>query len=177
MGGVSQREYRLARPAPRAHDDRRVGVTKAIDVASLLCSVGARFCAIPIELVVETMRALPIESMTNAPDVVRGLAIVRGAAVPVVDASRLLGGPVLARPGRFVTVRVGERRVALAVESVLGVRLLANASLHALPPLLRDSVEVASTIGALDAQLLIVLQTMRLVPESMWLSLDRRAPS
>jgi len=143
-----------------------------------LCSVGSCFYAIPIEHVVETMRPLPIEPIPGAPEFVSGLAIVRGVPLPVVSASRLLRGAVTTRPGRFITLRAGDRRVVLAVDGVLGVRHLSSASTQELPPLLRDAAaEVVARLGALDAQLLFVLRTMQLVPESLMSSFAARAPS
>jgi purine-binding chemotaxis protein CheW len=142
----------------------------------LLFRVQERFCALPIEQVVETMRPLPIEPLSGAPDFVLGVAVVRGAPIPVVGAARLLGADVEARPGRFITVRVGERRVALAVSAVEGVRALPLSSLQALPPVLGDAEAVAvSLLGTLDAGLLLVLNGLRLVPEPLWpvLEVDR----
>jgi purine-binding chemotaxis protein CheW len=144
--------------------------------ASLLFSIGARFCALPIEHVVETMRPLPVEAISGAPDIVSGVAVVRGVPLPVIDGAALLGDARTTAPGRFITVRVGERRAVLAVHSIQGVRLLPTTSLHELAPLLRDAAaEIVAKIGALDARLLLVLQTMRLLPESLWRSLDARA--
>lgn len=136
----------------------------------LLCGVAGRFCAVPIEHVVETMRPLPIEAVAGAPDFVLGVAIVRGAALPVVDAARLVGSNTAsATPsGRFVTLRVDARHVVLAVESVAGVRRLPATSIAELPPLLRDAtVDLVETLGALDARLLVVLRAMHLVTESL----------
>lgn len=164
-------------------DEQERHVTNRSDGASLVCSIGTCFCAIAIEHVVETMRPLPIEPIAGASDLVSGVAIVRGVPIPVVDAGRLLGvdrlPAAMAQPGgaRFVTVRAGERRVAFAVETVLGVRHLSASSLRDLPPLLRDSVDSVSKIGALDAQLLVVLRAMRLVPEAVWRSLDAKGES
>jgi chemotaxis signal transduction protein len=63
--------------------------------------------------------------------------------------------------------------VALAVEGVLGVRELTSESLDALPPLLGDASRVAiSAVAALDRELLLVLETAHLVPESLWPILD-----
>ncbi len=66
-------------------------------------------------------------------------------------------------------LRLGERRVALAVEEVLGVRALPGATLHRLPPLLSEaSRDAVSAIGALDDALLLALDTGRLVPQAVW---------
>jgi purine-binding chemotaxis protein CheW len=144
----------------------------------LLCGLGGRYCAVPIEHVVETMRPLPIEPIPGAVEAALGVAIVRGIALPVLDAARLLGGTSTAPPGRFVTIRVGERHAVLAVETVLGVHQLPPSSLHGLPYLMHDAAgDVISKIGTLDARLLVVLRTMRVVPEALWRSLDTRAPS
>lgn len=145
---------------------------------SLLCSVGGRLYAIPVEHVVETMRPLPIEPIAGAPAIVSGLSIVRGEAVPVVDGARLLGSASTSPSSssspasRFVAMRVGARRVVLAVDGVVGIRHIPAAALHELPPLLRDAAaEVVDGIGALDAQLLVVLRTFHFVPESLSVAL------
>jgi purine-binding chemotaxis protein CheW len=124
------------------------------------------------------MRPLPIEPIPGAPDFVSGVAIVRGAPLPVVNATRLLGGPLTMQAGRFVTLRAGERRVVLAVDAVLGIRELRAGSTYELPLLLRDAAaDVIATIGALDAQLLLVLRTMHLVPESVFQRLAMKGAS
>jgi purine-binding chemotaxis protein CheW len=142
---------------------------------SLLCHVGHLLVALPITAVVETMRPLPIAPLDGAPRFVRGLSIIRGVPIPVVDAAALLGAPAAAAPTppeRFVALRAGDHRVALAVTRIAGVRELPDAELHALPPLLAHAhPEVVSAIGALDSQLVLVLQAARIVPESVWQAL------
>jgi len=140
---------------------------------SLICRVTTRLCALPLDRVVETMRPLPVEPVAGAPDFVRGLAIVRGGPIPVVDAARLLGGDFDGQPTRFVTVRAGDRRIALAVDAVLGVRALPAASRGPFPPMLGAMAsDVVSAIGMLDARLLLVLETTRLLPESVWSEIE-----
>ncbi len=131
---------------------------------SLVCRVGTLLCALPIEHVVETMRPLPVEPISGAPRFVRGLAIIRGEPVPVVDAGRLVGNDE-AQPGRFVTLQIGARRVSLAVSEVLGARSVAK-YLRDLPPLLGDAeTEVIGAIGTLDSELLVVLRSALILPE------------
>ncbi len=132
----------------------------------LLCRLPARLIGLPLEHVIETMRPLPLEVLPGAPHYVSGLSMIRGSPVPVVDAGRLLGEDQT-RPGRFVTLRAGDRIVALAVDAVLGVTAIPTDSLRDLPPLLRDAgAETIDAIGTLDAQLLFILHTARLVPET-----------
>ncbi|MCI0622086.1 MAG: chemotaxis protein CheW [Acidobacteria bacterium] len=134
-----------------------------------------RLCALPLEHVVETMRPLPTKPVAGAPHFVRGLAIIRGVPTPVVDAARLFSTEE-SQPLRFVTVRAGDRRVAVAFDSVLGVRPIPAGSLHELPLLLRDArAELISAIGALDGELLLVLRSARLVPEDVWNGLEAGA--
>ena len=59
---------------------------------ALLVRAAGRLCAVPIAHVVEVMRALPVEPIPGAPSFVPGLAIIRGAPMPVVDLGLLTGG-------------------------------------------------------------------------------------
>jgi purine-binding chemotaxis protein CheW len=134
----------------------------------LVVGVAARFCAVPLQHVVETMRPLPIEVTAGAPSFVRGLSIIRGTPVPVVDLRLLLGIPP--EDGtRFVALRIGERRVALLVDEVVGIRRLDGSSLDQLPPLLRDARGgLVQELGTLDTQLLMVLRASHLLPDDTW---------
>ena len=135
--------------------------------AWLLCRAGTVLCALPLAQVVEVMRLLPIEMVAGAVPPVRGLCIIRGAPVPVVDAGSLLGESTM-RAERLVAIRVGARRVALAVTSVLGIRWIEAQALHRLPPLLRDAAsETIAAIGTLDAQLMFFLNAARIVPPAL----------
>jgi purine-binding chemotaxis protein CheW len=136
----------------------------------LVCDQGACRVAFPRAHVIETMRPLRIDPMSAMPPFVLGLAVVRGAPVPVVDVGLLLGSGGKAA-GRWVTVQVGPRSVAFAVESVAGMQELPADVLEQVPPLLRGAGDgVVASIGALDAQLLVVLEGARLLTEEQWLA-------
>jgi purine-binding chemotaxis protein CheW len=139
---------------------------------SLVVAVGPRAFAVPLVNVVETMRPLPIQTMLDMPSFVRGLSIIRGRPVPVVDLAEATGvsGVVSAR---VVLLRVAEREVALAVSRVVGVRNIAGATLEELPPLLRAAqADVVDAIGTLDSDLLMVLRATRILPEESWRAVD-----
>ncbi len=137
-------------------------------VPALLFRVRSRLCALPIAHVIETMRPLPIEPLAGVPVAVKGMALIRGAPVPVVVLAVLLNDES-EDAGRFITVKVGKNQIALSVDSVLGVHRIAAASLQDLPPLLKDADNNAiSSIGAADAELLLVLNAARLVPDGLW---------
>ena len=143
---------------------------------ALVCRVSSRFCALPLMHIREVMRPLPIEAIAGVRPPVRGVAIVRGAPVPVLDLSHLLSGRE-AQPQRFVTLRLGERSVALAVDAVVGIRTIPPNASQELPPLLRDADgEAIARIGTLDAELLVVLQNTRLVPDAVWAALEQASP-
>ncbi|MEO7036751.1 MAG: chemotaxis protein CheW [Polyangiaceae bacterium] len=141
--------------------------------STLLCQVGSLVCGLPLEHIIETLRPLPLLPFDGMPPFVSGLSVIRGAPVPVVDLGRLLGNEQSATRGRWVLARTQDRRVALAVEQVIGVRTLSTPSLSALPPLLGEaSAEFVSRVGALDVRLLVVLESGRVLPESAWASLQ-----
>jgi purine-binding chemotaxis protein CheW len=132
-------------------------------------------CAVPAEHVSETMRPLAIAPLAGVPSFVLGVSVVRGSAVPVIDAGRLIGVAGAPRPAMFVALRTGRRAAVLAVDAVLGVVTLASDALAVLPELLRDaSTDVVSAIGMHDADLLMVLGTARIVPPSVWTAFDAR---
>ena len=137
---------------------------------ALIVTAGTRACAIPARDVVETMRPLPIEPIAGMPGLVRGLSVVRGVPIPVIDLAALLeAGDCPETYARFVTMRIGERRAVVAVQGVVGLRNLDMTELRELPPLLQGSESpLIQAIGGRDAQLLIVLRAARMVPDEIW---------
>ena len=152
------------------HVSAATTVRSAVGDLAIICRVRTRHCAFFAADVVEVMRPLPIEGVANMPAFVLGLSIIRGAPTPVIDAGALLGDDrESARPRRFILVRLDERRIALAVEDVLGVRALAGENVGVLPPLLQHAAgDVITALGTLDARLLLVLGNAHLVPAEAW---------
>jgi purine-binding chemotaxis protein CheW len=133
----------------------------------LLVRAGARICALPIGSVVEVMRVLPIRSVSGVPEAVRGISLLRGAPVPVVDLAALLGEDEETGAGRLVAVRTGDRQVGLAVRAVLGIVEISG--LAALPPLLQHACAArVQALAALDTEFLWVLDAARLVTGETW---------
>jgi purine-binding chemotaxis protein CheW len=138
----------------------------------LVIAAGASTCVIPLEYLVETMRPLPVAPLRGAAQFIKGVSIIRGAPVPVVDLGAILTGHDTVECQRVVTIKLGERRAALAVERVIGVRDLATIPSGQLPPLLRNvATELIEAIGAADEQLLIMLRVTRVIPEEVWATL------
>lgn len=150
-------------------------MTDATHNLSLVIRTGTHICALSLSDVVETMRPRPVESLAGAPEVVRGLAIIRGAPVPVIDLATLLGAGERSVPTRFVTLRTGERNVALSVDAVLGIRNIPPALQNGMPPLLHDArPDIVQAVTALDEKLLLVLKAASLLPEDVWNLLARQ---
>jgi len=135
--------------------------------------VGARACAFALHHVAETMRPLPIKSVAGTPGFVRGVSVIRGTPTPVVDLKALLENSDNSPSyGRFVTLKLEDRRVAIGVDSVVGLRYLDSDQLGDLPPLLRDvTADLIESFGTCDAQLLLVLRAARIVPDEVWTTL------
>jgi purine-binding chemotaxis protein CheW len=138
----------------------------------LLVRVPSAVCALPLSEVIETMRPLPVSPISDGPDFVCGVAIIRGFPTPVVELAALFQADEHPQAGRFVTVRCAGRTIALSVQSVIGIAELDRITLTSLSPLLKNArTDVIEAIGRLDAEFLVTLQTARLVPESVWKSL------
>jgi purine-binding chemotaxis protein CheW len=167
IGDATAVRFGRNRSAPRAN-----GGDEASRTSWLLCRAGTILGALPIEHVVEIMRPLPIEQITGAPEYVRGLSVIRGAPVPVIDVGLLLGGAITSCT-RLVAIKAATRTIALAVDEVIGITGIAADALGQLPPLLRDAAtDAIAAIGALDSELIVFLRTGRLVPEDVFARLD-----
>jgi len=141
--------------------------------AVVLCLVGSIMCALPLTHVLETLRPLPVEAISGTAHFIAGVSIIRGRAVPVVDLARVLGNTSSEEATRWLVVKVGDRHAALAVGKVVGIRSLESASVFELPPLLSGvSLEAVAAVGALDARLLLVLETSKVIPPSGWTILE-----
>lgn len=139
----------------------------------MLCRVDSIVCALPLEHVAETLRPQPIEALARAAHFIEGVSIIRGKPTPVVDLARLLGKTTNEPRTRLLVVKIGERHAALAVGGVIGVRSLDANSLIEMPPLLSGaSSEAVAQVGSLDARLLLVLETSRVLTDSTWSSLE-----
>jgi purine-binding chemotaxis protein CheW len=142
---------------------------------SLLCRAGSLLCALPLPLVIEAMRPPRLDALPGMPAFVAGMALVRGAHLPVISLTRLFDESD-GRSERLVIVRAGERRVGLLVDAIVGVRALSAETLRQLPPLLRDAAEdLVARIGTLDDELLVVLKAGRIVPDEVFRAVEAEA--
>lgn len=87
----------------------------------LLVRLGKDLYAMPLAAIEEVLPALPIESMPQCPDFVRGVIFVRGHLIPVLDAAERLGwkGPHRSDEANIVCMRVGGGLVGVEFDEVL----------------------------------------------------------
>ncbi|BCJ40214.1 hypothetical protein GCM10010168_30720 [Actinoplanes ianthinogenes] len=137
-------------------------------VLALVFRAGPLYCALPLDEVVETMRPLPTRPLAGTPPYVRGLTILRGEPSPVIDVTRLLTGTT-SEIDRYVAVRAGRGPVACATGPVLGVRLV-----EATPPdgpstlFTGASRSLVAAVGTVGTEPLLVLRSIRTVPDEVW---------
>jgi purine-binding chemotaxis protein CheW len=139
-------------------------------VMSLVFRAGSLLCALRLDEVIETMRPLAVRPLAGTPAFVLGVTIMRGVPTPVIDVARLLGGEQ-AEVVRFVAVRTERGPVAFATGTVIGIRAAAA------DPGARDAALIGGApsalvagIGRLDAEPLLLLQSMRVVPDDVWMA-------
>ncbi|MEV7630480.1 chemotaxis protein CheW [Actinoplanes sp. NPDC089786] len=134
--------------------------------ASLVFRAGSMLCALRLDEVIETMRPLSVRALAGAPAFVRGISIMRGVPTPIVDVAKLLGGED-AEAVRFVAVRTERGPVAFATGEVLGVRPTPAGGAYS--GLLNGaSSRLVAGVGILDNQPLLLLQSIRVVPDHVW---------
>jgi purine-binding chemotaxis protein CheW len=139
----------------------------------LIVGAGASRVAIGLEFVLETMRCRSVRAVAGAPSYLLGVALIRGAAVPVVDLGALLFDAVSNSLTRIVTLRTGARSVALAVDRVIGVaKLDANAAATTVPLLAGAAGDKLAGVGALDRELLFVLDGALTLDEATFRLID-----
>jgi purine-binding chemotaxis protein CheW len=135
---------------------------------ALVFRAGSLLCALPLDDVIETMRPLAVRPLAGTPPYVRGVTIMRGVPTPVIDVARLVGG----EPGeaeRFLAVRTERGPVAFATGPIVGIRNASAGGPAQHPALLGGTTgRLVAGVAMLDTEPLLLLQSMRVVPEDVW---------
>ena len=140
-------------------------VTEAPPGLSLVFGVGELLCALALRDVVETIRPLPVQPLAGSADVLLGVSVIRGLAVPVVDTARLLGAAA-ERPCRFVTTRTEQGPLAYAIGPVRGVLPVEPDPGRPPPPMLAAAAtRLVAAVGVLDSRPLLFLRGAALMTE------------
>jgi len=140
---------------------------------SLVFRAGSLLCALRLDEVIETLRPLAVRPLAGTPPFVRGVTIMRGVPAPVVDVARLLGDEQ-AEVARFVAVRTERGPVAFATGPVLGIRATTADAPTASGALIGGAPGgLVAGVGTLDAEPVLLLQSMRVVPDEVWAAAAR----
>jgi purine-binding chemotaxis protein CheW len=166
-------------------------------VTALVFRAGTLLCALPLGEVIETMRPLETRPLAGTAAFVRGISVLRGVPTPVIDVARLLTGAAsesgpnaqsganaqsgpnaesgaggrlggTGRIERYVAVGTEHGPVALATGTVLGIRDTEAGPAEAHPALLGGSHRLVAGVGTFGAEPLLLLQSMRAVPDEVW---------
>ncbi|MBI5531198.1 MAG: chemotaxis protein CheW [Deltaproteobacteria bacterium] len=136
-------------------------------VSTLVVRAQNRFCALPVDRVVETFRPTLVEPVAGVPDLVLGVSVIRGETVPVVSLAALLGLPAAGVRARFVTVRTDGAVVALAVDEAVGVLRFDPDELSKVPALLKEATKHVHAIAVMDGKLLSFLECSHLLDKEL----------
>ena len=137
-------------------------------MTALVFRAGPLLCALRLDEVMETMRPLETLPLAGTPAFVLGISVLRGVPTPVLDVSRLLGGGP-GEPHRYVTVRTERGAVAMATGEVIGIRAVRPEPAGGHPALLGGaSSRLVAGVDTVGAEPLLLLQSMRAVPDEVW---------
>jgi purine-binding chemotaxis protein CheW len=140
----------------------------AAGTSSLVFRAGPLLCALRLDEVIETMRPLATHPLAGTPAFVTGICIMRGIPTLVIDVARLLGGAT-AEVSRFIAVRTERGPVAFATGDIQGVRTVGADREGHHAALLGDApARLIAAVGTIDAAPVLLLQSMRLVPDEVW---------
>ena len=152
----------------RQYGQASAHLDEGIGVVSLDFRAGPLLCALRLDEVVETMRPLETRALAGTPAFVRGITVMRGVPTPVIDVCRLLGGGT-AEAERYVAVRTERGAMALATGEILGIRRVEAEADSGHPALLSGGgTRLIAGVGTLGADPLLLLQSMRAVPDEVW---------
>jgi purine-binding chemotaxis protein CheW len=113
--------------------------------------IGAEHYALPVDRVREVAELGDVTPLPGSPPEVMGVCNLRGQVVPVIDLARVLDLSQ-GKAERIVVTEVGELRAGLAVDAVVDVGELPEASEQVDSPFLTGAVLVEGTlVGMLDA--------------------------
>ncbi|WP_203820947.1 chemotaxis protein CheW [Paractinoplanes ferrugineus] len=136
-------------------------------MTALVFRAGPLLCALRLEEVIETMRPLETQPLAGTPPFVLGISVLRGVPTPVIDVGRLLRGDQ-GEAERYVAVRTERGAVALATGEIIGIRSV-DTTTGAHPALLGGrSSRLVAGVGTVGAEPLLLLQSMRAVPDDVW---------
>ena len=128
--------------------------------------LGSERLGLDVSSVQEVLRPRPVSMLPQAPDFVAGVIDVRGNLVPLIDLRRRfgMGGRESGREGRVLIAQLGDDRVSLLVDEVLGVIGVSEADIEPPPASFRGlAAEYIDGIARVEGGLLIIINLERVL--------------
>jgi purine-binding chemotaxis protein CheW len=154
---LEARARELARPSS---PDKPVGVL--LEVARFH-SAGQAY-ALETRFVHEVLRSVELTPLPGAPELLRGLALLRGEVLPVVELAPLFGRPASGLGSGVLTVGATRPELGLRVEAVEEVTLLPGDAL--LPPPTTLPAEAAALVSGIHRDGTLLLEGTALLSDS-----------
>jgi len=121
--------------------------------------VGAEDYALPVEDVLEVTELGHVTPLPGAGAGVLGVRNLRGQVIPILDLATLLDVDRTRSPERIVVAVDGDRRAGLAVDAVVDVEVVGEASEAVESPLLSGAVLIDDAlVGVVDVRALLRAQ-------------------
>jgi purine-binding chemotaxis protein CheW len=127
------------------------------EVEVLIFELSAQRFALPLQDVLEVVRAVAMRALPNAPTVVEGIVDLRGEVVPVLDIRARFGLPSkpLEVSDHFVVGCAGPRHVILRVDRALALTYLRALSIEQAINLPRGVQHIAGVASLEDGLVLL----------------------
>lgn len=125
---------------------------------------GAQAYALESRFVHEVLRAPELTPLPGAPELLRGLHLLRGEVLPLVELGPLFGRPVTGALNLVLVVGAGRPELGLCAASVEEVAPLTRAALLPPPPTLAP--EGRELVSGIDREGLILLEGEALLGDS-----------
>lgn len=132
----------------------------------LIFKIETHFFAIPIDVVIEIIRAVRLSALPDGPPLLQGLLNIGGDMVPVVDIRQQLALPRrgIAVSDRIIIVRVDEYEVAFAVDRIEGVAALEPGTVNPAETVYPEMQHYISSVSQYDGHAVLIYEIDKLIP-------------
>lgn len=125
---------------------------------------GGQEYALETRFVHEVLRSTELTPLPGAPPLLRGLTLLRGEVLPVVELGPLFGRPVSGSGSGVLLIGLGRADLGLSVEAVEEVVLLSRDTL--LPPPATIAAEAARLVSGIHREGTLLLEGEALLSDS-----------
>lgn len=149
LAALDARALALARPA-------EVPVLPGSQREMVRFKVAGQTYALESRFILEVMRAPELTLLPGAPPLLRGLTLLRGEVLPVVELAPLFGRPAEQGTGPVLVVGTARAELGLRTDEVTEVAVLTGAELLPAPPSLEE--EAGALVSGVSPDGTLVLE-------------------